>query len=130
MPWYQLLLATSVSPVSAAGGDITTYILGYGVLGVAVVLFTLRIIVPRSAVDDAKAQARTDLLEENRRLIARCEKAEDQRDAAVRIAQEQVVPLLSSFVSTTSALLPLLQDLVAMREDLRRRARGDWRAGE
>jgi hypothetical protein len=40
----------SVSPISADEGDIITYILGYGVLGVAV-LFVLRIIVPAKAVD-------------------------------------------------------------------------------
>lgn len=119
MPWL-LYLAASVSPVGAASGDIIDYILGYGVLGIAAVLFVLRIIVPRSAVDDAKAQARVDLLEENRRLIARAEKAESQRDDAMRFATDQLVPLLSSFTATTSALLPILQGLIPILQEVAR----------
>jgi hypothetical protein len=114
-----LVLASSVSPVGAAASDIVTYVLGYGVLGIAVVMFALRVIVPRSAVDDARAQARVDLLEENRRLIAEKTRAEEQRDEALRIAQTQLVPLLTSFTATTTALLPLLQELVSMRESPR-----------
>jgi hypothetical protein len=111
------VLAESVSPVSSAAGDIMDYILGYGVLGVAAVLFTLRIIVPRSAVDDAKAQARTDLLEENRRLIEERNAADRRADEQLRFAQDQLVPLLVSFNATVAALLPVLQDLTRQRED-------------
>jgi hypothetical protein len=105
-PW--LIATGSVSPVSAAAGDIVTYILGYGVLGVAAVLFVLRIIVPAKAVDEARTQARADLLKENERLIA-------ERDSALQAAHD-LVPLLTSFVATSQSLIPLLQDLVRRRE--------------
>ena len=122
-------LATN-SPIGAATSDIVTYILGYGVLGVAAVLFTLRVIVPRSAVEEAKEQARQDLLKEierliadktteRERLIAEKTKAEEQRDAALKIAQEQLVPLLTSFVATSQSLIPLLQEVVRDREGRR-----------
>jgi hypothetical protein len=118
------MLATSVSPVGSAAGDIVTYILGFGPLGVGVVLFALGYIVPKATMSDAVNRSRNDLIEENKRLIEEKRKAEEQRDAALKIAQEQIVPLLTTFVSTTSTLLPLLQDVVAMREELRRGTHG------
>jgi len=42
----------------------------FGPLGIGVVLFVLRIIVPTKAVDKALTAARTDLTAENQRLIA------------------------------------------------------------
>lgn len=112
---WPLILSENLSPIGSATGDIITYILGYGVLGVATVLFVFRVIVPAKAIDTARA----DLVKENERLIAEKTRAEEQRDAALQIAQTQIVPLLASFTATTTALLPLLQDLVSMREDLR-----------
>jgi hypothetical protein len=129
VPWLPIsLIAESVTPLGSAAGDITSYILGYGVLGVAAVLLVLRVIVPGKSVDEAVQRGRADLVAENQRLIAENARLISERDAALKIAQEQVVPLLTSFVGTTSALLPLLQDLVAMREVLgrdSRRGRGD-----
>jgi hypothetical protein len=123
-------VATAVSPLGTVAGDITTYVLGYGILGVAAVLFTLRVIVPRSAVEEAKEQARQDLLKEIERLIAdknnererlvtERTRAEEQRDAALKIAQDQLVPLLTSFVATSQSLIPLLQEVVRDREGRR-----------
>jgi hypothetical protein len=120
---YLAILATSVTPVSAATGDVVSYLLDYGPVGIAAVLFGLGYIVPRTAMTTAVASAREDLVAENVRLIAENTRLIAERDAALKIAQEQVVPLLTSFVGTTSALLPLLQDLVSMREDLRRDSR-------
>jgi hypothetical protein len=119
MPPWLVYVATSVSPIGSATSSLVDYVLGYGVLGVAVVLFTLRIIVPRSAVDEAKAQARADLLDENRRLIEEKRRAEEQRDEALRVARDQMVPLLSQFTAATSSLMPILQELVRDREGRR-----------
>ena len=109
-------LASSVSPVDAATGSIVGYVLGFGPIGIIALAFAFRFIVPRSAVDEAKDQARRDLLKENERLITEKTHAEEQRDDALRIAQEQIVPLLVSFNATVAALLPLLQELVSRRE--------------
>ena len=118
------------TPISPAD-SILTYILGYGVVGVAAVvlawvLYKGTFVTSRSADkarDDAVSIARGDLLRENDRLLARAEKAEEQRDEAMKLAQTQLVPLLTSFTATAGALLPLLQDLVNMREELRSRGR-------
>lgn len=121
MPWLPLsLIAESVTPVASATGDIVSYILGYGVLGVGAVLLVLRILVPGKTVDEAVERARTDLLKEVDRLREEKEKAEEQRDEALKFAQIQLVPLLTSFTATTTALLPLLQELVRVREVGRR----------
>ena len=123
MPWLAVL-AASVTPVDAAAGSIISYILGYGPIGIIALAFAFRVIVPRSAVDEAKEQARKDLVEENKRLIAEKAHAEEQRDDALKIAQVQLVPLLIQFTATTGALLPLLQELVSRREG---RDRGNGR---
>jgi hypothetical protein len=119
-PW---LMATggAVSPLSSVAGDITTYILGFGPLGIGVVLYTMRVIVPGKAIDEAREQARADLLEENRRLIAEKAEAERQRDEARRFATDQLVPLLGQFTAATSSLLPVLQELIRDREQGRDR---------
>ena len=118
MPWPALLATyvASVSPVDSATGSIVGYILGFGPIGIIALAFAFRFIVPRSAVDEAKDQARADLVKENERLIKEKAHAEEQRDDALRVANDQVVPLLISFNATVSALLPLLQELVSHRE--------------
>ena len=108
--------AASVNPVDSATGSVVGYILGFGPIGIIALAFAFRFIVPRSAVDEAKEQARRDLVEENKRLIAEKTHAEESRDDALRIAQTQIVPLLVSFNATVAALLPLLQELVSRRE--------------
>lgn len=115
MPWLAFL-AASVTPVDSATASIVSYILGFGPIGIIALAFAFRFIVPRSAVDEAKEQARRDLVEENKRLIAEKAHAEESRDDALRVAQTQIVPLLVTFNATVAALLPLLQEMVSRRE--------------
>jgi len=124
---YYGLLATSVTPIGTASGDIVSYILGYGVCGIAVVLFALGYIVPKPVKDSAVAAARADVVAENERLRAALTRAEEQRDEALKIAQTQLVPLLSQFTATSSGLIPLLQELVRSREVGRGRDSGQLR---
>jgi hypothetical protein len=109
----------NISPLSSVAGDITTYVLGFGPLGIGVVLYTMRVIVPGKAVDEAREQARADLMEENKRLIAEKAEAERQRDDARDFAVQQLVPLLGQFTAATGSLLPVLQELIRDREDRR-----------
>jgi hypothetical protein len=102
---------TSVTPVDATTTSIVSYILGFGPIGIIALAFAFRFIVPRSAVDEAKDQARADLVKENQRLIAEKAHAEEQRDDALRVANEQIVPLLMAFNASVSALLPILQEM-------------------
>lgn len=109
-------LGSSVTPLDAATGSIVGYILGYGPIGIIALAFAFRFIVPRSAVDEAKEQARRDLVEENKRLIAEKAHAEEQRDDALKLAQVELVPVLVQFTATTTALIPLLQEIVRTQE--------------
>ena len=118
MPWTYLAvmlpLAEATSPIGTASGDIVTYILGFGPLGIGIVLYTLGIIVPGKAVKDAIAASRADLLEENKRLIAEKEKADAERLAALAVANDKLVPIVASFVATSGSLIPIMQDLVSL----------------
>jgi hypothetical protein len=111
------IIATSVSPIGAASGDIITYILGFGPLGVGIVLFALGYLVPKPVKDSAVAAARSDVIAENERLRTALARAEEQRDDALRVARDTVVPLLTTFNATVASLLPILQDVVREQED-------------
>jgi hypothetical protein len=50
-------LATAVSPVGDATGDVLTYVLGFGPLGIGVVLYQLGLIVPKPVLARADADA-------------------------------------------------------------------------
>ena len=110
------LLASPPQARRSTPWDLVCYILGYGVLGIVALALVFRILVPAKALDKERGNAQADLIEENRRLLARAEKAEDQCDDALKIAQEQIAPLLTNFNATVSALLPLLQELVTARD--------------
>jgi hypothetical protein len=64
----------------------------------------------------ARAEARADLLEERARVLAEKTKIEGERDEALKFTQSNLVPLLLNFTNATSALIPLLQELVRYRE--------------
>jgi hypothetical protein len=115
----------SVTPVDAATSSVVGYVLGYGPLGViALALAYLffkgwRLMSPaRETVitGEGRAQARADLEKELDRVLAEKRQAEEQRDEAVKMAQTQLVPLLVQFTATTTALIPLLQELVRNQE--------------
>jgi hypothetical protein len=116
--WIPFLgsIAANVTPVDTATGSVTGYVLNYGILGIVALAFAFRFVVPRSALENARIEARADLERENARLVEEKVKAEEQRDDALRMAREQLVPVLTTFTGTTAALLPLLQALVGRRE--------------
>ena len=63
----------------------------------------------KHAVDEIKR--------ERDKAETRAEHAEAQRDEALKIAQEKMLPLLAAFTTATDALLPLLQWQVREREE-------------
>jgi hypothetical protein len=50
-------LADAVTPIGAATGDIVTYIISFGVLGIGVVLYQLGLIVPKPTLSAAERDA-------------------------------------------------------------------------
>jgi len=105
-----------VAAAAAPDGDVITKtistILNYGILGVVALALAFRWLVPKGAVEEAREQGRADVLAERDRALTRADKAEEKLDASQRLAQEQLLPLLQSFVSTTSTLIPILQGIV------------------
>ena len=131
LPPEAIVLAASVSPVDSASESVVGYVLGFGPLGVIVLALAwllfrgYRLVPPgfeASTRDAARADARADLIAERDRILTEKQAVEDQRDDALTIARDQVAPLLSSFVGTTSALVPLLQEII--RDSPARRRRG------
>jgi len=130
VPWaYHVAEALHLLAETAPSGTdpitgITGQILSYGVVGafaviLAIVLYRGIFVRASDAKADADARveaARADLLREIEHIRAEKQKAEEQRDAALKVAQEQLVPLLTSFVATSQSLIPLLQELVRNRE--------------
>ena len=128
MPWHLILLAADAGtpdPINSA----ISQILGFGVLGVVALALAFRFLVPKGAVDDARKEARGDLLDQIGRLerdVERLERERDgiaqQRDEAQQFTSSQLVPLLVNFTNATSALLPILQDIVRHRDEQHREA--------
>lgn len=86
-----------------------TQILNYGVLGIVVLALIFGYLWAKPAVDDLKARA---------------EKAEAQRDEALKLWQDNVIPLLQDFNEATKSLIPILQQLVGQQLQQRRSSGG------
>jgi hypothetical protein len=91
----------------AAGSDATGFdpvtLLNYGILGVVVICLITGWLWTKPAVDR--------LVAEKDRAIAEREKADAQRDAMAQVLQEKLLPVVGDFISTTQALLPILQQI-------------------
>lgn len=121
MPWAALAyFATGPSatfPTSAA--DLFQIILGalnVGVCGLVAWLF-----IAGRIHSDSEIGRVTEAL---KRAEERAARAEQQRDEALTVATTQIAPILGNFVSTSQALIPLLQDLVRQRDWFDRQQRG------
>lgn len=92
--------------------QVVTSALNFGVLGIVFWLFV---------GGKLHSSAEIERLEDEKaRIVAEKAKSDEQRDAAMEIANREIVPLLSSFTAATSSLLPVLQDLVRARDEGRR----------
>lgn len=92
-----------------------TYLLNYGVLGLVVIFGTVALLRGKlwvqpavKALIDGHDKAMAAKNEELARANARAQKAEEQRDAAMSIAQDKIVPLAASFVEVSRTLLERL----------------------
>jgi hypothetical protein len=116
---WQVLLAADITPIDSVTSSVTSYILSFGLPGIVILAFAFGFIHPKGALQKARDEARRDLETENKRLLEEKRHAEEQRDAALAMARDHVVPLLTSFNASVSALLPVLQELVHQREGRR-----------
>lgn len=88
-----MALADAITPVGAAAGDIVTYIISFGVLGVGALLYQLGLIVPRPTLTAAEKdgdQWRTAYEDERKAHATTRESlavANDRAEAAVEAAR-------------------------------------------
>ncbi len=129
MLWLASALTTgpgsSVTPLDSAATSVLGYLFSFGPIGIGLValawlLFKGWRLIPRGWEEKIRASAReegrADLLSELDRTITRAGRAEEQRDEALKIAREQLVPALTEFTNITGALIPLLQAAIRAQE--------------
>lgn len=56
------------------------------------------------------------LTAEKDRAVSEKEKADAQRDAMAQVLQDRLLPVVGDFISTTRALLPVLQDIQQLHQ--------------
>lgn len=112
MTGHLIALAAAAAPADDAISKTISTILNYGILGIVALALAFRWLVPRGAVEEAREQGRADVIAERDRAIARADKAEEKLETQQRLSQEQLLPLLQSFVQSTGTLIPILQGLV------------------
>lgn len=135
------LLAGDVPGAAGSSPDIGTYLFQYGPVGIGVAAFGwlllrgYRLMSPKAQVE-LRDEARADVVGERDRItadkqaqldrvLAEKQATERQRDEALQVGREQLVPLLSQFNGTMSALIPLLQEIVRDSPARRRREADD-----
>ena len=82
--------------------DVTTWV-NFGVLGLLVLAMITGWVWPKPSVDK--------LNKELERAIEERKAAEAARDAMATVFQDKLLPVVSEFISTTRAFLPVLQQL-------------------
>lgn len=129
MPWLALLSAENPSPTDNVLGPAVSTIAGYGLVGIALLVLGWlysrgwRLVSP-AREKEIREEARADLLTQITQLLTAAGRGEQEKrdirqqlDEQMRFAQSNLVPLLVNFTNATSALIPLLQELVRYRED-------------
>jgi hypothetical protein len=99
-----------MTALAAEGGtltDVTTWV-NFGVLGLVFLAIVTGWIWAKPSVDK--------LIEERDRAIKEREKADAQRDAMAQVLQEKLLPVVGDFISTTRALMPVLQQIQALQQ--------------
>lgn len=97
----------SVAADAPALTDVTTWV-NFGVLGLVVVGLLTGWFWTKPSVDR--------LLEERDRALREKEKADAQRDAMAQVLQEKLLPVVGDFITTTRALLPVLQQFQQLQQ--------------
>lgn len=126
-------VVAEAAPGDATTGSIIGAVLNYGILGIVTLAFAWlfykgwRLVPPAqeaAARAAAREEARADLLKELERTSLKLDHTEQERDDALKVARVELVPVLIQFTNTTTALIPLLQEVVRSQEG---RRRGEYR---
>lgn len=105
----------AVSPVDTVTNTVVGYWLSFGAVAVVGAVLFWQYQWPGKARLRIRDEARADLAAENQRLREALAHAEHQRDEAMGIANEKLLPLLANFVAITGGMVPVLQQVVALQ---------------
>lgn len=92
---------------SAAISDVTTWV-NFGVLGLVVLSLITGWLWTKPSVDK--------LQEEKDRAVKERERSDAQRDAMAQVLQDRLLPVVGDFITTTRALMPVLQQLQQLQQ--------------
>lgn len=92
---------------SASISDVTTWI-NFGVLGLVVFSLITGWLWTKPSVDK--------LQEEKDRAVKERERSDAQRDAMAQVLQDRLLPVVGDFITTTRALMPVLQQLQQLQQ--------------
>lgn len=96
-----------MSLVAGDPTEVTTW-LNFGVLGLVVLSLITGWLWTRPSVDR--------LVQEKERAIAERDRAQAQRDAMAQVLQEKLLPVVTEFITTTRAILPVLQEIQQLQQ--------------
>lgn len=101
---------TTDTATTGGGGDFTDPVtwINFGVLGLLVLGLLTGFIWGKPAVER--------LIADKDRAIAERDKANEQRDAMAMVLQERLLPVVSEFIVTTKAFLPVLQEIGRLQQ--------------
>src|SRR6266568_8072017 len=101
------MLAGEAQSTGGTISDVTTWI-NFGVLGLVVLSLITGWLWTRPSVDK--------ILQDKERAVRDREKADAQRDAMAQVLQDKLLPVVGDFITTTRALLPVLQQLQQLQQ--------------
>lgn len=87
--------------------DVTTWV-NFGVLGLVVLSLITGWLWTKPSVDK--------LQDEKDRAVKERERSDAQRDAMAQVLQEKLLPVVGDFITTTKALMPVLQQLQQLQQ--------------
>jgi hypothetical protein len=92
---------------STSISDVTTWV-NFGVLGLVVLSLITGWLWTKPSVDK--------LQEEKDRAVKERERSDAQRDAMAQVLQDRLLPVVGDFITTTRALMPVLQQLQQLQQ--------------
>lgn len=87
--------------------DVATWI-NFGIAGAIILGAILGYVWFKPSVDK--------LIEDRERALRERDKAIEQRDAMAQVLQDKLLPVVGDFITTTKALLPILQELIRQQQ--------------
>lgn len=100
-------MLTAQDPAGGSLTDVATWV-NFGIAGAIILGAILGYVWFKPSVDK--------LIEDRERALRERDKALEQRDAMAQVLQDKLLPVVGDFITTTRALLPILQELIRQQQ--------------